>query len=437
MPLPGDALEAREHLPWLLSQGSKAGHIVAVSRIDDVPSAPDRESLASDRDAVDASRCRCPSDRRAHRHPQLRDAPVRAHVVRLHPGGAPADRGGDGPTGWPATRPPRRWVRERVERSAAAARPPGARSRPDAPRSQGEGEAATAGRHRQRLRPRADGAGRAGRADAGHGPLKGETGSGKDVFAEAIHDLSPRHNEPMVRVNCAAVPGGAHRERAVRHDAAPSPAPFRARSAGSRSPTARRSSSTKIGELPLDIQVKLLRVLQERESSASEVRSRRSTPGHRRDQPRSRAGGRRRAVPGGPVLPAERLPDSRPAAARTRQDIPSLVWTFVAEFSRSFGTTSSRYRPRACRRSANTLARQRPGAAERHRARRDHRQRPHPRRSSSRSRPGRRGARACSSWTSRPSTSNRSSSRRAGGIRGSGWRHRAARASSRPRSKAG
>src|SRR6187399_342271 len=43
VPLP-DALEAREHLPWLLSQ-VEAGHIIAVTRIDDVPSAPDRESL--------------------------------------------------------------------------------------------------------------------------------------------------------------------------------------------------------------------------------------------------------------------------------------------------------------------------------------------------------------------------------------------------------
>jgi len=43
VPLP-DALEAREHLPWLLSQ-VEAGHIIAVSRIEDVPSALDRDSL--------------------------------------------------------------------------------------------------------------------------------------------------------------------------------------------------------------------------------------------------------------------------------------------------------------------------------------------------------------------------------------------------------
>src|SRR5262245_47261554 len=36
--------------------------------------------------------------------------------------------------------------------------------------------------------------------------LLGETGVGKEVFAEAIHDASPRRHRPMVRVNCAAIP---------------------------------------------------------------------------------------------------------------------------------------------------------------------------------------------------------------------------------------
>ena len=36
--------------------------------------------------------------------------------------------------------------------------------------------------------------------------LLGETGSGKEVMAQAIHDLSPRRQKPMIRVNCAAIP---------------------------------------------------------------------------------------------------------------------------------------------------------------------------------------------------------------------------------------
>src|SRR5207248_6278616 len=36
--------------------------------------------------------------------------------------------------------------------------------------------------------------------------LLGETGTGKDVMAQTIHDLSPRHQRPMIRVSCAAIP---------------------------------------------------------------------------------------------------------------------------------------------------------------------------------------------------------------------------------------
>ena len=94
--------------------------------------------------------------------------------------------------------------------------------------------------------------------------LLGETGSGKEVFAQAIHDLSPRHQRPMIRVNCAAIPSALieselfGRERGAYTGAL-------SRQIG-RFEAADRSTLflDEIGELPAEVQVKLLRVLQER-----------------------------------------------------------------------------------------------------------------------------------------------------------------------------
>ncbi|HSP90309.1 MAG TPA: sigma 54-interacting transcriptional regulator, partial [Vicinamibacterales bacterium] len=95
--------------------------------------------------------------------------------------------------------------------------------------------------------------------------LVGETGTGKELFATAIHDLSSRRARTMVRVNCAAIPVTLieselfGRERGAYTGAL-------ARQVG-RFEMANGSTIflDEIGDLPVDIQVKLLRVLQERQ----------------------------------------------------------------------------------------------------------------------------------------------------------------------------
>ena len=94
--------------------------------------------------------------------------------------------------------------------------------------------------------------------------LLGETGTGKEVMAQAIHDLSPRHQRPMIRVSCAAIPTALieselfGRERGAYTGAL-------SRQIG-RFEAANQSTLflDEIGDLPMEVQVKLLRVLQER-----------------------------------------------------------------------------------------------------------------------------------------------------------------------------
>ena len=95
--------------------------------------------------------------------------------------------------------------------------------------------------------------------------LLGETGTGKELFASQIHEQSARRTRPMIRVNCAAIPGALieselfGRERGAYTDA-------NARQVG-RFELADRSSIflDEIGDLPSEVQVKLLRVLEERQ----------------------------------------------------------------------------------------------------------------------------------------------------------------------------
>jgi formate hydrogenlyase transcriptional activator len=169
--------------------------------------------------------------------------------------------------------------------------------------------------------------------------ISGETGTGKELIARAIHELSPRRNRNLVRLNCAAIPSGLLESELFGHERGAFTGALMQKKGRFELADGGSLFLDEIGDIPLELQPKLLRAVQEQEferlgsTRTIEVKVRMIAATHRNLPEMVREGNFREDLFYRlNVFPITILP-----LRERSQDIPLLANYFVAKLSRQMG----------------------------------------------------------------------------------------------------
>ena len=169
--------------------------------------------------------------------------------------------------------------------------------------------------------------------------LRGETGTGKELVAHAIHINSPREQKPFVRVNCAALAPGILESELFGHEKGSFTGAVQRRPGRFELADGGTLFLDEVGDLPIEVQIKLLRTLQEREfervggSETIKVDVRLVSATNRNLEQMIEEGTFREDL----YYRLNVFPINLPPLRDRLDDLPVLAQHFVAKFARNLG----------------------------------------------------------------------------------------------------